>query len=69
MYVRHLSMLAPLILTMATHSRILPGEFHGQRRLAGYNPWGRRVRHDRATDTFTFFPYYLLWFLQAPSDP
>ena len=23
-----------------------PGEFHGQRRLAGYNPWGSRVRHD-----------------------
>ena len=20
----------------------LPGEFHGQRSLAGYNPWGRR---------------------------
>ena len=23
-----------------------PGEFHGQRSLAGYSPWGRRVRHD-----------------------
>ena len=21
---------------------LLPGEFHGQRRLAGYGPWGRR---------------------------
>ena len=21
-------------------------KFHGQRRLAGYNPWGRRVRHE-----------------------
>ena len=20
----------------------LPGEFHGQRRLAGYSPWGRK---------------------------
>ena len=24
----------------------LPGELHGQRILAGYSPWGRRVRHD-----------------------
>ena len=24
----------------------LPGESHGQRSLAGYSPWGRRVRHD-----------------------
>ena len=28
----------------------LPGEFHGQRSLVGYSPWGRnRVRHDLAT--------------------
>ena len=26
----------------------LPGESHGQRSLAGYGPWGRRVRHDSA---------------------
>ena len=25
---------------MATHASILPGEFHGQRRLAGYSLWG-----------------------------
>ena len=24
---------------MATHLSILPGEFHGQRSLAGYGPW------------------------------
>ena len=24
----------------------LPGEFHGQRRLAGYSPWGHKVGHD-----------------------
>ena len=24
----------------------LPGEFHGQKGLAGYSPWGRRVRPD-----------------------
>ena len=27
-------------------SVFLPGEFHGWRSLAGYSPWGRRVRHD-----------------------
>ena len=25
---------------------LLPGESHGQRNLAGYSPWGLRVRHD-----------------------
>ena len=24
----------------------LSGEFHGYRNLAGYSPWGRRVKHD-----------------------
>ena len=28
----------------------LPGESHGQKSLAGYSPWGRRVRHDWATE-------------------
>ena len=27
----------------------LPGKSHGQRSLAGYSSWGRRVRHDWAT--------------------
>ena len=30
----------PLEKGMATHSSILAWEFHGQRRLAGYSPWG-----------------------------
>ena len=34
---------------------LLPGEFHGQRRLAGYRPWGCRVWHDWAMNTFHFF--------------
>ena len=32
----------PLKEEMATHSSILPGEFHGQRSLAGYSPWGHK---------------------------
>ena len=33
----------------------LPGEFHGQRSLAGYSPEGsQRVRLDQVTNTFTF---------------
>ena len=31
----------PLEEEMATHSSSLPGKSHGQRRLAGYSPWGR----------------------------
>ena len=31
---------------MATHSSILPGEFHEQRSWAGYSPWDCRVGHD-----------------------
>ena len=27
----------------------LPGKSHGQRSLAGYSPWNRRVGHDLAT--------------------
>ena len=33
----------------------LPGKFHGQKSLAGYSPWGCRVRHDRScTHTLPF---------------
>ena len=31
----------------------LPGEFYGQRSLAGYSPWGHRVRHDSAQFTIS----------------
>ena len=38
---------------MATHSSILPGEFHGLRSLADYSPYGyKRVGHNWATNTF-----------------
>ena len=42
----------PLEKEMTTHSSILAWESHGQRSLMGYSPWGRRVRHDWATNTF-----------------
>ena len=32
----------PLEKEMATHSSILPGEYHGQRILVDYGPWGRK---------------------------
>ena len=38
--VRSLSQEDPLEEERATHSHILPGEFHGQRSLVGYSPWG-----------------------------
>ena len=32
----------PLEKGLATHSSILPGEFHGQRSLEGYSPWSHK---------------------------
>ena len=40
----------PLEKKMATHSSLLPGEFHGQRSLGGNCLWGHRVGHDLATN-------------------
>ena len=41
-WVQSLGQEHPLEKGMATgnHSSFLPGEFHGQRSLAGYSPWG-----------------------------
>ena len=33
----------------------LPGEFHGQRNLAGYNPWRCKVERDLVTKTTTIY--------------
>ena len=38
--VRSLSQEDPLEEERTTHSHILPGEFHGQRSLVAYSPWG-----------------------------
>ena len=35
----------PLEEEMATTPVFLPREFHGQRSLAGYNPWGSKELH------------------------
>ena len=37
-----------------THSSILAWRLPGQRSLAGYSPWGCRVRQDWGTNTLTF---------------
>ena len=41
-WVRSLGGEDPLEKGMATHSSILPGEFHGQRSLEGYSPWDHK---------------------------
>ena len=42
---------------MAAHSPVfLPGEFHGQRSLAGYRPWGRK--ESDMTEQLTLSLYY-----------
>ena len=38
-WVRSLGQEDPLEKGMATHSRSLPGGYHGQRSLEGYSPW------------------------------
>ena len=40
---------------MVAHSSIWPGEFHGQRSLVGYSPWGRQESDttERLTHTHT----------------
>ena len=35
----------PVEKEMATTPVFLPGEFHGQRSMVGYSPWGCRVGH------------------------
>ena len=55
MGVRSLGQEDPLEEGMATHSRFLPGESHGQRSLAGYRPWGRTE-----SDTTAVTEYALL---------
>ena len=50
MQVRSLGQEDPLEKEMATHSSILVWEYHGQRALEGYSPWGpKRVGDDLAT--------------------
>ena len=46
----------------------LPGEFHGQGSLMGYNPWGFRVRHDLATNTHSLNGLLTLRYLQFAWD-
>ena len=44
----------PLEEEMATHSNNLPGEFHGQRNLAGYSPWDYKESDTTEQITLTF---------------
>ena len=41
----------PLEKEMATHSSILAGKSHGQRRLAGYSPWGSQKSLTRLSNS------------------
>ena len=45
-WVQSLGWKHPLEKGMATHSSFLPGEFHGQRSLAGYSPWESHQESD-----------------------
>ena len=45
-WVRTLHQKDPLEKGMATTPVFLPGEFHGQRSLAGYSPWSCKESHN-----------------------
>ena len=47
----------PLEKRMESYCCFLPGEFHGQRSLAGYSPQCCRVGHDLATKMTTIYIY------------
>ena len=49
----------PLEKGMATHSSILPGEFHGQRSLAGYSPWGWKASGMTGWLILSLFTHYV----------
>ena len=49
----------PLKKEMATHSVFLPGEFHGQKSLAG-SMGSQRIRHDWVTNSFFLSKIYSL---------
>ena len=58
-WIQSLGQKDPLEKGMATHSSIFAGEFHGQRKLAGYSPWGSKEWN--AIEWLTLFlPYYVL---------
>ena len=57
-WVRFLGWKDPWRKEWLTSPVFLPGEFHGQRGLAGYSPWGlKRVRQDWATNN-NLSPFY-----------
>ena len=53
----HLGREEPLRKEMATRSSILPGKFHGQRRLMGYSPWGRKESDTTERLTLTLWKH------------
>ena len=49
----------PLEKERAIHSSILAGKSHGKRSLAGYSPWGHRVRHALLTNNMSQTTIYI----------
>ena len=57
--VRSLGREGPLEGGMATTPVFLMGEFHGQRSLVGYSPWGHKQLDTTERLTFWYRPYHL----------
>ena len=58
----------PLEKGKATHSGVPAWRIHGQRSLAGYSPWGQRVRHDQVTNTHTLLTVHLRFIFLCVSE-
>ena len=54
-WVQSLGWADPLEKGKPTHSSILAWEFHGQRSLVGYSPWG--CKESDTTEQLTFFAF------------
>ena len=55
-WVRSLGWEGPLEEGMAIHSIFLPGEFHEQKKLVGYSPWGHKESDTTKRQTHTHTP-------------
>ena len=53
----------PLEKEMATHSNIFAWEIPWQRSLAGYSPWGQKVRHNFETKQQYMYLYIYILFI------
>ena len=58
----------PLEEGMATHSSILPGEFHEKTGLMGYSPWGRKESDTTEQLTLSLLKISHIWIKSSVAE-